>query len=261
MKGVCAVDNKNYILTTSDNLYYRFDSNTELNLDAAFKKDQNAYEHDEENRERKHFESLKKYNKVELLTSNELIINGQFNVDLLKISKGYNCDSAGQVMINDSLYAKYLLIGEVSVVGSFISQVVEINQNANLDINLDVKDRFINTYLVYDIKSKNIKGKINMSNDFYGQMPELNKKYLLDENNECPLELYVNGKPIKKYNIHNDNFVKNREQYRNLCISLLDKDWPSYIRIDKEKARNNCYGGWFKERQCVPIDFWEVQDG
>ena len=136
---------------------------------------------------------------TQIQTSNCLEITGHFNTRDLKIEKHPDKYRFGQVKFIDKQKCDSLVVEKVGLFGNFDASLVSINDSSFVDINLDISNKSKCTYLLIDTRFDRVRGKINMSKDYYNQLNVVNIDYLVEVNKSKMLEILVDDKPIEKY--------------------------------------------------------------
>ena len=128
---------------------------------------------------------------------------GLFNGDIFDIpfmvEKHPDKYRFGQVKFIDKQKCDSLVVEKVGLFGNFDASLVSINDSSFVDIKLDISNKSKCTYLLIDTRFDRVRGKINMSKDFYNQLNIVNIDYLVEVNKSKMLEILVDDKPIEKY--------------------------------------------------------------
>ena len=145
------------------------------------------------------------YREVTVLqTSSALLIDGTFNTSEVRIEKHPYSSKIGKVVFNDKQKTDSLLIGNAGLCGEFDVTAVSIKDNSYVDITLDITNKTKCAYLLIDTRFDKVCGKIRLSENFYNQMPEQNKQYLLSLSDNKHLEITVDDIPFADYNMSSD---------------------------------------------------------
>lgn len=145
---------------------------------------------------------------TQIQTSNCLEITGHFNTRDLKIEKHPEKYRFGQVKFIDRQKCDSLTVEKVGLFGNFDVAVVSINDSSYIDINLDISNKTKCTYLLIDTRFDRVRGKINMSQDFYNQLYSVNLDLLLNIDKKGKVEILVENEKIETY-------MANRKTARN----------------------------------------------
>ena len=169
----------------------------------------------------------KKYDGVLIEAADSIVVESILNAKLMYLKKYEEKPLYGRVTFKTEQNIDALFIRNVGVKGTFISPIVYINGFAILDINLDVKDDFISPVIIIDTDSKNIRGNINITENYYNKLSDKNKNFLEWICSHGPLHLFVDGKTKYNYDILNHNYKKKNKNdtdaiYKEL-IDICDK--------------------------------------
>lgn len=161
-----------------------------------------------------------------LQTSHCLEITGHFNTRDLKIEKHPNSERFGHLEFIDKQMVNSLVVENVGLFGSFDVAIVSIRDSTYVEINLDITDKSKCTYLLIDSRFDRVRGKINISDNFYSQLNVENLKFLINVSKNSTVEICVEGMPISDY-ITKDETNKNMSfEYSRI------KDMISETRIE-----------------------------
>ena len=136
---------------------------------------------------------------VLLQTSHHLAVAGSFNTKKLVIRKNPFHDKFGQVEFDYKQKTDSLIIENTGVFGEFDAAVVSIHDSSYVDIYLDITDKSKCTYLLIDTRFDRVRGKINMSHNFYAQLNASNLDLLIEINKNRMIKILVDDKPIEEY--------------------------------------------------------------
>lgn len=136
---------------------------------------------------------------TKIQTSNRLEVTGHFNTRDLKIEKHPDKYKYGHVKFIDNQKCDSLTIEKVGLYGSFDAAIVLINDSSYVDINLDISNKSKCTYLLIDTRFDRVRGKINMTKDFYNQLNAANIDFLIEVNKSKMIEILVDEKPIVEF--------------------------------------------------------------
>ena len=136
---------------------------------------------------------------VLLQTSHHLDVAGSFNTKKLVIRKNPFHDKFGQVEFDSKQKTDSLIIENAGVFGEFDAAVVSIHDSSYVDIYLDITDKSKCTYLLIDTRFDRVRGKINMSHNFYAQLNANNLDLLIEINKNRMIKILVDDKPIEEY--------------------------------------------------------------
>ena len=159
-------------------------------------------------------------------TSDHLEVLGSFNTRELIIEKHPIREKYGQVEFNDKQKIDSLIIENVGIFGSFDVAVVSIHDSSYVDIKLDITDKSKCTYLLLDTRFDRVRGRINMSNDFYSQLNAKNIDFLIEINKSEVIKILVDDIPIEDYFANYDFDDNLNMKYSNI------KDMLNNMNVD-----------------------------
>lgn len=143
-----------------------------------------------------------KYQKIiQLKTSNNLLIDGTFTARELRVGNHPDSINIGKIVFNDKQKVDTLLIGNAGVCGTFDAISVFIKNNACVDISLDISNKTKCAYLLIDMRFNKVCGKIRLTEGFFNQMSELNKKFILSLSKNEQVKITVEDTPFEKFRI------------------------------------------------------------
>ena len=140
------------------------------------------------------------YREITLIQTSDLLeVIGSFNTRELKIEKNPDKYKYGQIKFIDKQRCDSLTVENVGVFGSFNVAIVSIHDSSFIDINLDILDKSKCTYVLIDARFDRVRGKINMSKDFYNQLNNENRDMLMNINRLGQIKISVENKNILHY--------------------------------------------------------------
>lgn len=156
------------------------------------------------------------YDKTIVQVAKAAKIKNTFPTKTLELRNYENLPLRGRIIFEDTQEIDMLQISNIGLRGRFKAPRVIIKGITYLDLDLDIKERGECCYLVIEPNKKDVRGKINMSEDFYNQLTSYNRNYLSFVISDGAVKLWVNGIPYYQYD------YKKREERKNITIEKSD---------------------------------------
>ena len=155
-------------------------------------------------------------------TSDLLEIDGTFNTSEIVLEKRVDKNKLGKIVFKEKQKADDIIIENVGVKGHLDAAIVSIHDTSYVDIYLDITDKRKCAYLLIDYRFDRVRGNITMSKDFYNQLTDQNKHYLMQVSLRSAVNIKEGGNGIHIY-------VAGRELY-----DLYDPKPGEMPTIEKE---------------------------
>ena len=155
-------------------------------------------------------------------TSDLLEIDGTFNTSEIVLEKRVDKNKLGKIVFKEKQKTDDIIIENVGVKGHLDAAIVSIHDTSYVDIYLDITDKRKCAYLLIDYRFDRVRGNITMSKDFYNQLTDQNKHYLMQVSLRSAVNIKEGGNGIHIY-------VDGRELY-----DLYDPKPGEMPTIEKE---------------------------
>lgn len=155
-------------------------------------------------------------------TSDLLEIDGTFNTSEIVLEKRVDKNKLGKIVFKEKQKADDIIIENVGVKGHLDAAIVSIHDTSYVDIYLDITDKRKCAYLLIDYRFDRVRGNITMNKDFYNQLTDQNKHYLMQVSLRSAVNIKEGGNGIHIY-------VDGRELY-----DLYDPKPGEMPTIEKE---------------------------
>lgn len=185
----------------------------------------------------------KQFDTIRIEASDAVKVAGSFDTSNLELKNCVSMPIYGRIVFDNVQSVKCLTIKDTAVRGRFNVSKLSIDGITYLDIYIDADDEYKDTELIIrpndkessrhslftDEKGKNIRGRINLSINFYNKLSKENKIKILD-NSRASVDFFIDGIPtyiyrlIKFKNIDIEEARKQLMRYKEEYGKSLSKD-------------------------------------
>lgn len=185
----------------------------------------------------------KQFDTIRIEASDVVKVASSFDTSNLELKNCVSMPIYGRIIFNNVQSVKCLTIKDTAVRGRFNVSKLSIDGITYLDIYIDADDEYKDTELIIrpndkessrhslftDEKGKNIRGRINLSINFYNKLSKENKIKILD-NSRASVDFFIDGIPtyiygfIKFKNIDIEEARKQLMRYKKEYGEALSKD-------------------------------------